>query len=309
MRYENILTAFYGSPWAILPEKLDEIRVLLHSRAQGLEVSEEDVAAIVASRRADGVSIVGRVAVLPVFGVISQRVGMMGRASGGISTEEVGAKLDELVADRQVRSIVMAFDSPGGSVYGVSELASKIRSLRQEKKIVGLADSVAASAAYWLISQTSEVNVTPGGQVGSIGVLAAHTDISKWEEMRGMKTTYVTAGKYKAEMAPESPLSEEARAELQGKVDDYYGMFIADVAKGRNVTEHHVKEHYGQGRMLTAKDARAKGMVDHVSTLAQVLHRLGADSDAGARASASEPELQAKLASYRYRARAVEVAD
>ncbi len=279
MKYEHILAAFLNSPWAILPEKLAEMRAFLHLKARGADIPQEEIDALVAARgnRPAGVTVAGRVAVLPVMGTICQRIGTLAQASGGVSTEDIGAALDSLVADRQVKCIVLAFDSPGGSVYGVEELARKIYSARDQKKIVGLADSVAASAAYWLLSQCAEINVTPGGQVGSIGVLAAHEDLSKQLEEQGVKTTLIHAGKYKVEGNPYESLSEEARAEIQSKVDSYYSMFVAAVARGRGTTEARVRADMGQGRMVTAKDAVKAGMADHVATLEQVMRRLGAD--------------------------------
>ena len=302
MKYAAILNAFYNEPLAILPEKLEAIRAFLLTKSAGDDISPEEIAsikasrrqghmhflafddgeagniaAITAARRPDGILMAGNVAVLQVFGVLSQRVGMVGEASGGVSAEKVGSQLEQLAGEKSVRSIVMAFDSPGGSVYGIQELGEKIRSLREQKKIVGLADSVAASAAYWLLSQTSEINVTPGGQVGSIGVVSAHEDHSAKLERDGVKPTLITAGKYKAEGNPFGPLNDEARAEIQAKVDHYYTQFLGAVAKGRGVTEARVEKDFGQGRMVTSKEAVERGMADRVATIAQVLRRLGAD--------------------------------
>lgn len=303
MKYANILATFFSQAWAILPEKYAEIRAFLRLKANGGEVSAEQIAAIAGARRTDGVQMLGRVAVLPVMGVISQRVSMMDRASGGVSTEEIGQTLDSLVADKQVSSIVMAFDSPGGSVSGLPELAAKIRAARDQKKIIGLADSMAASAAYWLISQTSEVVVTPSGQVGSIGVIAAHDDITGALEQMGVKTTLITSAPHKAELYPESQLSDEARADMQAKVDKYHAMFVADIAAGRGITSRAVEKNFGGGRMLLAKDALAAGMVDKIATGEQLLSKLA--SAAGAKAETREPGLEARL---RERiARAVEV--
>lgn len=282
MRYPLICNAFYSTPWAILPSKLDEIEAFLRLKSAGgtvdpAEVAEVQRAHIEASRRVGMARVDGKVAILPILGVLSQRAGFLERASGGISTEDIGATLDGLAADRQVRSIVLVIDSPGGSVYGVQELADKIRSVAAEKKVVAVADSVAASAAYWLASQATEINVTPGGQVGSIGVLAYHQDTSKAEELAGKKTTYITSAKYKTEGASEQPLDAEARTEIQSKVDHYHAMFVKAVARGRNTTEGRVNSDFGQGRMVTARDAVTRGMADRVATLEQVLHRLGAE--------------------------------
>src|SRR4051812_48405729 len=106
MKYARILAELYGTPVAILPEKYETIRAFLESKAKGEDVPPETVAAIAGSRRPDGVTVSGKVAVLPVFGVISQRAGLLEQASGGVSAERVGALLDGLVADDGVKSIV-----------------------------------------------------------------------------------------------------------------------------------------------------------------------------------------------------------
>lgn len=299
--YDHVCDAFYSTPWAILPAKLREMEAFLAAMLAGANTTE------FAARVAPTVAMSGKVAILPLFGVISQRMNLITEASGGTSTEIFGASLDRLVADKSVRSIVLAVDSPGGSVFGVEELAKKVFQARNEKKIVAVADSMAASAAYWIASQAAEVVVTPGGQVGSIGVVTAHQDYSKAAETAGVKTTIIKAGKYKAEGDPSQPLDEDARADLQAKVDQYYGMFVGAVARGRGVTEHAVRSGFGEGRMVLAKDAVTAGMADRVATLAQVVHRLGGESggERGVSAEADEPILVAKRAAYR--ARVVEV--
>jgi signal peptide peptidase SppA len=321
--YDHVCEAFYSTPWAILPAKLNEIRAFLEFKAHGqaapVPVSPrwelwehmsawDDRPSPPEARDRNGVQMSGRVAILPIIGVISQKMNLMTEISGGTSTDMTGQALDRLVADKSVRSIVLAVDSPGGSVFGVEELGRKIFAAKSEKKIVAVADSMAASAAYWIASQASEFAVTPGGMVGSIGVYMAHQDISKAEEAAGVKTTIIKAGKFKAEGDPSQPLDEEAKAALQEKADKYYGMFVDAVARGRGVTEARVRNGFGQGRMVMAKDAVAEGMADRVATLAQIVSRLGGEAGGGQgmAAEADEPlRLAAKLASYR--ARTVEV--
>jgi ClpP class serine protease len=58
-------------------------------------------------------------------------------------------------------------------------------------------------------------------------------------------------GKFKTEMSPFQPLSEDAKAEIQARVDKFYGMFVQDVARGRGTTVDQVREGFGQGRMVT----------------------------------------------------------
>jgi signal peptide peptidase SppA len=285
--YRKICQAFFDQPLALLPSKIAEIRAFLLRKMAGEEVPADQVAAIAAARRdSTGVQMAGRIAVVPVFGVIAQRIGLLEESSGGVSTEELGITLDNLAADRGVGSIVLAFDSPGGSVFGVSELAEKIRGIRDQKRVVAIADSVAASAAYWLASQCSEVKVTPGGQVGSIGVVAVHEDLSRAEENLGVKTTLVSAGEHKTEGNPHEPLSEQARADIQEKVDYYYSLFVGDVAKGRGVKVGKVERDFGQGRMFTADEGVQAGLADGVATLQEVIDQITTgNGGAGSRAA------------------------
>jgi signal peptide peptidase SppA len=280
MKYSRIMTAVHETPWAILPAKLAEIRAFLELKAGGADVPDDEIAQIVAAKRTDVAQMVGRVAVLPCMGVISQRCGLIEQASGGVSTEQLGQAIDTLVADKQVKAIVMAFDSPGGSVFGVSELAAKIRSARDQKEIVGFVDSMAASAAYWLCSQCTSICCTPGGQVGSIGVLCVHEDQTKALEIAGIKATIITSAPYKAEGYPEIPLDQTALDEMQSKVNAYHAMFVDDIATGRNTTASKVNKNFGQGRMSMAEAAKDAGMIDRIGTLDAVLKRLGADETA-----------------------------
>jgi signal peptide peptidase SppA len=153
----------------------------------------------------------------------------------------------------------------------VPELAEEIRSARGKKPIIAVSNASMASAAYWIGSAASELVVTPSGQVGSIGVFSIHEDHSKQLAEEGVAVTLIRAGKYKTEGNPFEPLSDEARAAVQGEVDRYYSLFTRDVAKGRRVDVEAVRNGFGQGRMVNAQDALKLGMVDRVATLDDVL--------------------------------------
>jgi ClpP class serine protease len=132
----------------------------------------------------------GGIAVIPIYGVITQRGNMVDDVSGPgmVSTQIVTQMLRQAVADEAVSQILLDIDSPGGSVYGVSELGDAILSASAQKPVVAIANSLAASAAYWVGSQAGEFYVTAGGEVGSIGVWQAHQDYSKAMDEAGVKT-------------------------------------------------------------------------------------------------------------------------
>jgi capsid assembly protease len=216
----------------------------------------------------------GAVSVIPIYGPLSHRETLFAMIFGGSSTQRLSASLRQALADPNISSIIFDIDSPGGVVDGIPELSSEIFNARGKKRMVAVCNSMAASAAYWLATSADEVVVSPSGQVGSIGVFAAHEDISKALEDEGVKVTLISAGKYKTEGTPFKPLSPEARANMQRMVDDFHAMFVAAVARNRGVATSTVKHGFGEGRMLLAQDAARAGMVDGVATLDQTLARL-----------------------------------
>lgn len=194
---------------------------------------------------------------------------------GGTSVQKLTAQFRQAISDPGVKAIVLDVDSPGGGVSGVFELADEIREARGRKKIVGVANSLAASAAYAICAAASEVVVAPSGMIGSIGVFSAHEDHSKELEKLGVAITYVKAGKYKTEGAETEPLGEEARAYMQSQVDDFFDTFVRSVAQSRNDSQTNVRNGYGQGRVLTAAKGLKSNLANRIGTLDEVLLRLG----------------------------------
>lgn len=274
--YPGIEALAYGRPWAILPEKLAVIHQFLRGWMAGSRFSAEDLQAQFGAAERRTVSTSKGVAVIPVYGVISQRMNMLSMMSGGTSTELLTKQVREALHNPEVGTLVFDVDSPGGVVTGVPELAADIRAARGQKKMIAVCSGLMASAAYWIGTAADEVVITPSGEAGSIGVYTMHMDYSKQNEMLGMHPTYISAGKYKVEGNPDAPLSAEALAYTESVVGHYYEMFVKDVAKHRNVSKTDVTKGFGEGRCVTADQAVALGMADRIGTLSQVLEKLGA---------------------------------
>jgi capsid assembly protease len=263
--------------WAILPEYLQN--VLAESILEDPGAADRQAVARPGQKS-------GGVAHVPIFGTITHRDSFWSQLFGGAgaTVERLTQTLRGLADDPAVSTVLLEIDSPGGTVSGVPELAAEVRALRAKKHVVALANSLAASAAYWIASQADEIVATPEAMIGSIGVFTYHVDYSAQLEQDGVKVTFVSAGKYKTEANPYQPLSDEAQAHLQSLIDDAYGLFVSDVAKGRGVTPATVRSDYGQGRVLTAQDAKAAGMINRIATADETIKRL-----TGARQSEAQP--------------------
>jgi signal peptide peptidase SppA len=260
-----------GAAWAMHPEHVD---VMLRRLALPLTLEPEKLEA---ARQALGKKmrqVSGRVAVLSIQGPIEQRMSAMGYYYGGGSTEACEGCLQDLLSSREVEAIVLDIDSPGGTSYGVAELADRIYEARSKKPIYAIANSMAASAAYWIASAASQLVVTPGGDVGSVGVYAMHVDMSKALDDSGIKVTIAKAGKYKAENNPFEPLTQDARDYLQEMVDECYTQFVKAVARNRGVSVQVVREKFGQGRVVSADKAVELGMADKVMSFSQLIEKL-----------------------------------
>jgi signal peptide peptidase SppA len=218
---------------------------------------------------------------------------------GSTSTQKFTSALRQVLADDTVGQILIDIDSPGGSVYGVAELATEIVKARAQKPVVAVANSLAASAAYWIGCSAGEFYVTPGGEVGSIGVWQAHFDYSKALEEEGVKPTLISAGKFKVEGNPYAPLDEEAQGFMQSRVDDYYAAFTKAVAKGRGVPITQVRDGMGQGRVLGADAALAQNMVDGIASFDQVLSKMHKDAASSAKSSPPAKPKTSRLAQAR----------
>lgn len=242
--------------WAVTLPYLQAIR------AGTLVASQETWAARGAARAQ------GDVTVVPIMGVLTQRGGWY-----GTSLERTRAALRDAAADGS-GAIVLEVDSPGGEVYGVEELAAEVRDIRGQKPVVAVANSLAASAAYYIASQAEELFVTPSGEVGSIGVYGMHIDLSVALDQMGVKVTFISAGEGKVEGNPYAPLSEEAASDMQENIDRYYGMFVTSVKKGRGreLSVEKVRGEWGAW-VYGAKQAVEIGMADHVGTLDDAVRR------------------------------------
>lgn len=279
MKFSYVLDAFLRTPWAILPDRLAVLQEIVarHVAGEKLEAEAVQLAIHGAKRPADrkvanGAG--GNIAVLPLFGTIFPRANLMTEMSGATSAEMFGKQFDALMGDPEIAGIILDVNSPGGQAMGIEEVARKIYDARGEKPIVAVANHLMASAAYWIGTAADELVVTPSGEVGSIGAFAVHWDESKAMEMEGIKPTLISEGKYKVEGNPFEPLTEEARGAIQGSIQEVYGAFTQAVARNRQTPVDQVRNGFGEGRVVGARQAVKMGMADRVGTLDETIQQL-----------------------------------
>lgn len=285
MQLDAIRSYVSSVVWAVAPGYLEAMLEVLELRATGVKLSDDEIRLRILAADHGALHLneptrtqkgPGMVAVLPLYGLIAQKASMVNQASGprGTSTEAFGQALDAAMVDPTVTAVVIDVNSPGGTIGGVPELTEKIRSYRGVKPMEATVTGLGASAAYYLASAADKINATQSAEVGSIGVYTVHTDFSGMLANEGVKQTVIRAGKYKAEGHPAEPLTDDAKAAMQERIDEAYDGFVKAVSKSRDVSVKDVREGYGEGRVVSAQQGLKLGMIDRVETIDQTIARM-----------------------------------
>lgn len=183
--------------------------------------------------------------------------------------EYISSAVRRGAADATVRSILLDVNSPGGAVRGCAECGLAIAEAAKAKPVIAHTDGMAASAAYWLASQATQIHVGPTAEVGSIGVITGHADYSEMLKMSGVKYTPLFAGERKADLNPYVPLTDEAKSAMMKRLNAIYAEFISTVARGRKIDGNDIRA--TQAGVFAAREAVRIGLADAVSTRAQAL--------------------------------------
>ena len=173
------------------------------------------------------------IAVIEIAGTLVHRGAWIGQSSGLTSYEGIAAQLQAALADPAIRGIALDIDSFGGEVAGAFDLADRIRAARQIKPVQAFVADHALSAGYALASQADRIVLSRTGAVGSIGVVAMHSDMSGALNQKGIAVTLIHAGARKLDANPYQPLPEPVRDRIAGELEDLRQLFAQTVAEGR----------------------------------------------------------------------------
>lgn len=231
------------------------------------------------------------IAVVPLTGTL-----MRGQSSmGGTSTVMARRDIRQAVADPNVSGILLAVDSPGGTVAGTYELAQEVRAARNSKPVWAHFDNQMASAAYWIGSQAERITTSdPTSLVGSIGTLLTVYDRSASLEADGVRTLVFKTGPLKGIGVPGAPITEEQAAHLQGIVNATQQHFDEAVRKGRGLSKSEL-ESVRTGGMWMADGGKDLRLIDGIQPLQKTLDQLATAADQPRRKATGLPMLKQPL--------------
>jgi protease-4 len=102
----------------------------------------------------------------PVIGIIR-----LDDAIHAQSARDMIAQINYAIEHPEVRAVVLAFDSPGGTVVDTESIYMELARLRAKKPVVTVINGMAASGAYYLSVNTDYIYAKPTSLVGNVGVI------------------------------------------------------------------------------------------------------------------------------------------
>lgn len=295
MHHAQIAQRAFNTPLMVDPAKALAFLTGLGPRITGreitfqgleLEVADQGVAALPARaslfgndlaqrHQRNGIqpfALVDGIAVIEIAGTLVHRGAWIGQSSGLTSYEGIAAQIDAAIADPAVRGIALDIDSFGGEVAGAFDLADRIRAARAQKPVQAFVAEHALSAGYVLASQADRIILPRTGAVGSIGVVALHTDMSGALDQKGIAVTLIHAGAHKIDANPYQPLPPAVGDQMQHELEVVRVLFAETVAAGRGDRLTRDAALATEAAVFRGADAIAAGLADEVADPVTAFH-------------------------------------
>ena len=270
-KFSHLSSLVFNKPLMVTQDYAETIAVVLSDRlnldVEGLQIKSDAKDQRVATTNKG-------IAVIPIVGSMSHRSTGIEAMSGMTSYSTLQRQFEAAFNDPNVGSILMDIDSPGGSVAGAFDFRDYLMSKKGTKPVYALARDAMCSAAYLIGSTADKVYVTQTARVGSIGVVAMHTDASGKMEKEGLKPTFISAGKFKTAGNPYEKLEGDKLKYLQDSVDESYDMFINAVADARGIDKKVIRD--TEARVYGGKKAVEIGLADGIRTYESVIAEMSA---------------------------------
>ncbi len=184
----------------------------------------------------------------------------------------VREELEKAETDEHVRAVIIKINSPGGTITASDVLYREIVEFKARRKIPVTAAimDVGASGGYYVALAADSIVVHPTSVTGSLGVVMLTVNAQGLMEKIGVAPLAIKSGPMKDAGSPFRALSPPERAVFQEVIDDMYGRFVRLIAASRKIPEDRVRE-MADGRIYTAQQALALGLVDRIAYLDQVV--------------------------------------
>jgi len=244
------------------------------SIAQGYEDQAADVLEAARVRAAEGgmaegrrigISEDGRIARARFEGIMTTR---FSSGFGILNPSELADDLEAMLSS-EAQIAILSIDSPGGDVLGTQSAADRIQAAMKkhpDKAVIVTTERVLASAAYWISAQADMIVANPEATVGSIGVIAMITDVSRMLDKMGIDLHVVRSGPLKA--IGNGPLTDEMKAFIEAEVANNFQRFKTAVEDARGTS---LSDEVLTGRTFRGDQGIDHGLIDQAGPVEDLL--------------------------------------
>lgn len=237
---------------------------------------DDDLSTYLANRLID---VQGSVGIVSVNGGLTSEESYRDLWFGDVAYPTISTAINQHLENPEVKTIVLALNSPGGDASGISDLGAFLKDAGKIKPVHAWTGKSALSAAYWAAASCKTVRASDLGETGSIGVIATFTSIARMLQEEGIDTHVIRSGQDKALLHPAEPLSDKGKAYLEEKVQHLHTYFIENIEANRPKLKKVSRDSWAEGKSFFAKEAIEIGLVDGpIISLGELLTRLNSDN-------------------------------
>ena len=184
--------------------------------------------------------------------------------SAEIASTTVVSALTRIAEDEHIGALVIRVNSPGGSYVASDAIWRAVAQVRAAgRPVVACLGNTAASGGYYISMGADQIVAAPATVTGSIGVYGGKVLINGLLEKLGVDVDDVGVGARAFLTSPLHDYDEDQAQTMADWLDAVYWDFVTKAAEGRGMDRDAVHE-VAKGRIWTGRQARQRGLVDHL---------------------------------------------
>ena len=194
--------------------------------------------------------------------------------NGAGMVADIKNQLDQAVADKHVKAIVLRINSPGGEVVASDAIYRALVDVRNDTnrvmKIISCIETVGASGAFYAAMGTDYIIANELSITASIGVIMETLNFGPFEDHDslmhkiGVRSYVFKSGKLKDILNPTRAPTEEENKLVNDLIMEVYEKFVGIVADERDLNVDELKTGFADGRIMSGKQALTAKLVDEL---------------------------------------------
>ena len=212
-----------------------------------------------------------QVGLVYLSGVITDGDGGRSLTGGESAGSELLRKAFRMAArDKNIKSVVIRIDSPGGSALASEVIWQAARHVEATKPLIVSVGSMAASGGYYVASASDRIFADPGAIVGSIGVVGGKFVYADLMNKLGITSQSFTRGQNANLYSSTQPFTDHQRKMVTAWMRQTYDQFTQRVMTTRKGKIEKIDD-VARGRIFSSKQGKSVGLVDEIGGLQQAI--------------------------------------